>query len=135
LAVARKNAAEHGVADRLELIESDLLAALPPDRSFDYIVSNPPYVTSGEIAHLARDVQEHEPLRALDGGPQGTAVIERLVPQAAERLPSGGWLLMEIGPAVEAAVRELITADANWELMPTKRDLAGLARVIIANRT
>jgi release factor glutamine methyltransferase len=134
LAVARKNAAEHGVEERIEFIESDLLATLEAERRFDFIVSNPPYVKTAELERLSRDVKDHEPRLALDGGPSGVAVIERLVPQAGQRLSAGGWLLMEIGPAIDSTVRELITAAGVWELAPTKKDLAGHARVIVARR-
>lgn len=133
LVVARKNAAAHGVEGRIEFVESDLFAALPVEQRFDYIVSNPPYVTSAEIERLPREVKDHEPRLALDAGPQGTAVIERLLPQTAQRLAPGGWLLMEIGPAIESAVRALF-GGGNWELGATKKDLAGLARVIAAKR-
>jgi release factor glutamine methyltransferase len=134
LEVARQNAAEHGVQDRIEFLESDLFASVPEAARFDYIVSNPPYVTTAEMEQLPREVREHEPRQALEAGPRGTEVIERLVPQAGQRLNAGGWLLLEIGPAIESAVRKLIEAEGRWELAPTKKDLAGHARVIAARR-
>jgi release factor glutamine methyltransferase len=134
LEVARSNAAEHGVESRIEFLESDLLSAAPGDRRFDFIVSNPPYIAENEMAGLSRDVREYEPRGALVAGPKGTEIIERLVPQAAERLAPGGWLLIEISPQIDAAVRELIAADGRFEPHPTIKDLAGHARVIQARR-
>ena len=126
LAVARDNAKQHGVADRIEFVESDLFAAVPADRQFDFVVSNPPYVTAAEFEKLAPDVKKFEPRAALLAGPKGTEVIERLVPQAAERLRPGGHLLMEISPTIHDAVRKLLEADGRFELGPTIKDLARL---------
>jgi release factor glutamine methyltransferase len=134
LAVAQQNADRNGVSDRIEAIESDLFAAVPAERKFDMIVSNPPYITSEEMQQLAVDVRRYEPTLALDGGPQGTDAIERLIPQAAERLRPGGWLLMEISPTIVGRVEQLLEADPRLELKPTQKDLAGLARVVQARR-
>ncbi len=134
LAVARDNAEEHGVADRIDFLESDLLAAVPAGRQFDFIVSNPPYVTAAEMEKLAADVRKFEPRSALLAGPQGTEVIARLIPQAAERLRTGGHLLMEINPALHDAVHALIQADGRLEPGPTIKDLARLPRVVQAKR-
>lgn len=134
LAVARSNADDHRVAERIEFIESDWFAALPPDRRFDYIVSNPPYVATGELAALRRDVLTYEPRLALEAGPHGTEALERLLPQAADRLRAGGWLLVEISPQLDAPARNLLAGDARWELYPTLKDLAGHPRVLQARR-
>lgn len=134
LVVAQKNADRNGVSDRIEAFESDLFAAVPAERKFDLIVSNPPYINSEEMQQLAVDVRRYEPTLALDGGPQGTDVIERLIPQAAERLRPGGWLLMEISPTIVGRVEQLLEADPRLELKPTQKDLAGLARVVQARR-
>jgi release factor glutamine methyltransferase len=134
LAVARENAKEHGVGERIEFVESDLFARLPADRRFDFIISNPPYVKSSEMDQLMVDVRKFEPRIALEAGEQGTEVIERLIPQAAERIVPGGWLLIEIGPAVEADVRRLVAGQGQFELSPTIKDLAAHARVIQARR-
>jgi release factor glutamine methyltransferase len=132
LAIARENAEKHGVAQRIEFIAGDLLAAVPSERRFDIIVSNPPYVADGEWAALPADVREHEPRGALLAGPRGTEVIERLIPQAAQRLVPGGHLLMEISPAIHEAVCELLRSDGHFELGPTIKDLARRPRVVQA---
>jgi release factor glutamine methyltransferase len=134
LAVAAQNAKQHGVADRIEWFESDLLAAVPAERRFDFIVSNPPYVTTAEMEKLPADVRKFEPSVALLAGPRGTEVIQALVVQAADRLRPGGHLLMEISPTIHDAVRVLLEADGHFELGPTIKDLARLPRVVQARR-
>jgi len=134
LAVAKTNAVEHGVEKQIEFLESDLFTAAPAEKRFDFIVSNPPYVSTSELAAIAPDVRNYEPRVALEAGPRGTEVIERLVPQAAQRLKPGGWLLIEISPMIEAEARRLIEADPRWESHPTVKDLAGLPRVVQARR-
>lgn len=134
LAVAKSNAVDHGVEKQIEFVESDLFAAVAADKHFGFIISNPPYVSSSEFAALAPDVRNFEPRAALEAGPRGTEVIERLVPQAAERLAPGGWLLVEISPMIETESRRLIEADPRLELHPTVKDLAGLPRIVQAQR-
>lgn len=134
LAVARENAAAHGVAERIDFIESDLFAAVPAERKFDAIVGNPPYVTAAEMATLARDVRKFEPRVALLGGQRGTEVIGRLIPQAAGRLNSGAHLLLEISPTIHDAALALLAADSRLEPGPTIKDLARLPRVVRAVR-
>ena len=135
LDVAAGNAKQHGVADRIEFVQSDLFAAAPPERRFDFIVSNPPYVAEAEMERLAPDVRKFEPRVALLAGPRGTEVIESLIPQAAERLLPGGHLLMEISPMIHDTVRRLLEADSRFDLGPTIKDLARLPRVLQARRT
>jgi release factor glutamine methyltransferase len=130
LAVAAGNVKQHGVADRIDLVESDLFTRVPSDRRFDVIVSNPPYVTQAEMEHLPADVRKFEPRGALLAGPRGTEVIEALIPQAAERLLPGGHLLMEVSPTIHDAVRGLLEADGRFELAATIKDLARLPRVV-----
>ncbi|MBN2218137.1 MAG: methyltransferase, partial [Pirellulales bacterium] len=130
LTVAAENARRHGVADRINWIESDLLDGLPADARFDLIVSNPPYVSEAEWAGLAPDVRDHEPREALVAGPRGTEVIERLIPQAVARLRSGGHLLLEISPMIAEAVHELIAAEPSLGDPAVIKDLARLPRVV-----
>ena len=134
LAVAEYNAGEHGVADRIELLESDLLGSVPPDRRFDLILSNPPYVSQSEFDALVADVRDYEPRKALLAGTSGTEVIEALLPQAAERLVAGGHLLVEISPMIHEAVCGLIAGDGRFRLGRTVMDLARLPRAVVASR-
>jgi len=132
--VARANAQSHGVADRIQWIESDLFAASPAGKSFDIVASNPPYITEAEYGQLSKTVKDFEPRAALVAGPRGVEVIERVVSEAAERLNPGGWLLLETSPMIEPAVRALVESDNRLELAPTIKDLAGQPRVVQARR-
>jgi release factor glutamine methyltransferase len=134
LAVARENAQALGVAGQIEFVESDLFAVVEPSRRYDFVISNPPYVRSDEMAGLMVDVRKFEPRIALEAGPRGTEVIERLIPQAAQRLQPGGWLLVEIGPAIEPAARELLAAEPAFEPPASIKDLAGQFRIVQARR-
>jgi release factor glutamine methyltransferase len=130
--VAKRNAARHGVSERIEFVESDLFANVPADRRFDYIISNPPYVSTSEMDALAKDVREYEPDIALRAGERGLDVIAPLVEQAAARLKLGGAFLVEISPMIAAEVEQLITNTAGLKLGATIRDLAGHQRVVQA---
>ena len=134
LAVAKENARAHQVSERIEFLEGDLLAPIPAEPRFTVIASNPPYVSDSEYAALAPQVKDHEPRLALIAGPTGAEIIERLIPQAAERLLPGGWLILEISPMIASRVIELIDDDGRFEPATTVRDLAGLARVIKARK-
>jgi release factor glutamine methyltransferase len=134
LDVARGNAERHQVADRIEFLASDLLSALPAEPQFDFIASNPPYVSQSEWERLPADIRDYEPRMALVAGPSGTEAIARLIPQAAERLHPGGWLLMEIGPSIENAARQRLTQDGRFDAPQIIKDLAGLPRVVKARR-
>ncbi len=134
LEVAGRNATKHDVADRIEFIHSDLFAQQAATPEFDLVLSNPPYVTSEEMATLDTNVRNYEPHLALDGGVQGTEVIERLIPQTLERLRPGGWLLMEVGPGNAQRVEQLLAAAAGITLRETISDLAGLPRVVQGQR-
>lgn len=134
LSVAASNAGDHRVSDRVDFVESDLFAAVPIEQTFDFVVSNPPYVAELEMKGVARDVREYEPRTALVAGSSGTETIARLIPRAAERLAPGGWLLFEISPQIEGKVRALVSAESRFALGPTVKDLAGHARVVQAQR-
>lgn len=134
LAVARENAAAHQVADRIEFREGDLLSMLPAERQFDLVVSNPPYIGLDEKATLAPQVRDHEPHAALFGGQRGAETIARLIPQAAERLKSGGCLILEVSPLVAEAVVQLIAHSGSFEPATLTKDLAGLVRIVKARR-
>ncbi len=128
--VARRNAARHKVAERIEFLTSDLFAQVPKDRRFHLIASNPPYVSEAELAQLAPEVRAHEPRLALVAGPLGTEVIERLIQQGADRLHPGGRLILEMSPMIEANVRGLIERHGRFDPPTTIKDLAGQARLV-----
>jgi release factor glutamine methyltransferase len=134
LEVARRNAARHGVADRIDFRQGDLFAPLQSGSRFDFILSNPPYIPTAEVETLAPGVRDFEPRLALDGGGDGFGLFDRLVGDAPEYLEPGGYLLIEIGAAQEEAARSRIEALAGYELAPTLRDAEGRPRVLRARR-
>ncbi len=134
LEIAGENARQHGVAERVQWIECDLLAGIGAEPKFDFIVSNPPYVSAAEYEKLPLDVKNFEPREALLAGPKGTEVIERLILEAAERLRPGGHLLIEISPMIHGAVQALLAAVPGLQPGPTVKDLARLPRVVQARK-
>jgi release factor glutamine methyltransferase len=134
LGVARRNAEKHGVAGRIAFVESNLFAALPADAQFEFILSNPPYVSTAEMAELTPDVKDHEPHIALTAGERGTDVIAPLIEQSTVRLCPGGLLLIEISPMIAAIVEQLVRDQPSLELGKTIRDPAGHARVVQARQ-
>jgi len=132
LAVARTNAARHGVSGRVTFLQGDLLDAVPEDdlRRADLLTANLPYVPAGEIDGLPPEVRA-APRLALDGGPDGLDFYRRLVPRAAALLPPGALVLLEIAPFQAAAVRALFKP-ADWSAVTVHRDLAGRERVAAA---
>jgi release factor glutamine methyltransferase len=98
------------------------------DPPFEVVVSNPPYVRTGDLAGLAPEVRDHEPCVALDGGPDGLAVLRLLVAGAADALRPGGALFLEIGADQEVAVREALETASGWTDVSIGRDLAGRSR-------
>lgn len=132
LEVARRNAGKYGVAERMQFLGGDLFQPVPPGERFDFIVSNPPYIPKGDIQGLAPGVRDYEPHLALDGGPDGYAVFERLVGGAGDYLVPGGYLLVEIGSPQEGPARQRLAAHAGYELAPTVHDYSGHPRVLRA---
>ena len=126
--VTRQNIDKHKVTERVTLLEGDLFAPVERGARFELIVSNPPYVTSGEIPGLEADVR-HEPHRALDGGVDGLDVIRRIVNQAPGFLVPGGWLMMELAPE-QAPTAISLLEDGGFADTATVKDLAGQARVV-----
>jgi release factor glutamine methyltransferase len=135
LAVARANAVKLGVADRIEYRLGDRLQPVAGEGPFDVIVSNPPYIPSAAIDGLERGVRDHEPHRALDGGPGGLDMVARLIEESVEILKPGGHLILEIGSDQESAVRGLMQAQSRLTLAPTVFDHSNHPRVIRATRT
>jgi release factor glutamine methyltransferase len=134
LEIAGANAERHGVVDRITLVESDLFNAVVAEAQFDVVASNPPYVSETEWSELSKTVREFEPRAALVAGPDGDEIIKRLIPQAAERLRAGGWLLMEVSPMIEERVRASIAEDGRFRPAEAAKDLSGAARVVKAQR-
>lgn len=126
LAVARENADRHGV--RLEIFAGSLFEPLAGER-FDLIVSNPPYIPTGDIAGLAPEVRDFEPHTALDGGVDGLDFYRLFIPASVDHLATGGWLLVEVGINQAAAVRELF-AQNGFSAIFAAQDPGGIDRVV-----
>ncbi len=152
LEVARRNAAQHKVADRIHFLKADLLSGLgdsglsteglqhaaPPSAQgkplFDLIVSNPPYIAHNEAAELQREVRDHEPHAALFGGPTGVEMYQRLIDQARDLLRDRGILVLELGHDSAELVRAMFEAQSAWTNVAITVDLAGIPRVLAAER-
>lgn len=129
LVVAKRNALRRGVSDRVGFEQSDLLANLPASaHPVDAVVANLPYIPSRELEDVMADVRDHEPRLALDGGPDGLAIIRRLIATAPPLLHPKGFLALEAGPAQVPAVADLLAA-AGLGAVQCHKDLAGHARV------
>jgi release factor glutamine methyltransferase len=135
LDVARENAQKHGVTDRIRFLEGDLFAPLIDLDIFgqaDIIVSNPPYIPSGDYGTLQVEVRDFEPKIALIAGPDGTEVHQRILHEAPRFLKDKGHLIIEIGIGQsDGLVRRIREIGAFPELTVLK-DLAGIERVIVA---
>jgi len=131
--VARGNAARLGLGERFEARVGDLFEPVAGER-FDLVVSNPPYIPSGDLAGLEPEVSCHEPRLALDGGPDGLSTVRRLVAQAPAHLTGGGWLLFEFGAGQERPVSALLEEAAGLEGATVLDDYAGRPRVAAARR-
>ncbi len=131
LAVAQRNAERLGANGRVNLVESDLLAATVPGECFDVIVSNPPYIPLGDAPALHPEVREFEPHLALFAGEDGHDIFRRLIPQAHAHLRSGGLLLLETGGRVDLIER--MFADGFHDVA-VRFDLQGIARIVSARR-
>ena len=130
LEVARANAARHELTSRIEFRQADLLDGLSA-ASFDFVVSNPPYVGESEEDAVQLEVRRFEPRNAVFAGPTGLEVIERLIPQAHTALKPDGWLVFEISGTIADRVRSLL---ASWDKVEIKNDLQGITRVAIAKK-
>jgi release factor glutamine methyltransferase len=130
LEVARANTARLELESRIRFHEADLLAGFEPN-SFDFVVSNPPYVGESEEDSVQLDVRKHEPRNAVFAGPTGLEVIARLIPQAHKVLKPGGWLVMEISETIAEKVRELLNG---WNEVQITNDLQGIPRVVSAQK-
>lgn len=135
LAIARANADRLGVSQRIQFVQCDLL---PTDKakSFDCVVSNPPYIAEKDRASLATEVRDFEPPQALFAGEDGLEIYRRLIPAAHRALKSGGWLVMEMGAGQKEAIQQMLaTCIGGWDLVTVLPDLQDIPRIICARRS
>ena len=153
LALAKENAARNGVAERIEFLQGDGFAALldAPERgrlarelndadsrtscprSFDLIISNPPYIPSAEIATLQPEVRDFDPRGALDGGADGLDFYRLIASQAAAFLKPDGKVMLEFGDGQAEAVRRIFENE-KWIVEAVKEDYSQRPRILIARR-
>lgn len=131
LALARENALKNNVADRIEFLSGDGLATVPAGRSFDLVISNPPYIPSAEIATLEPEVKDFDPRAALDGGADGLEFYRRLAAGAGAFLKPDGKIMVEFGDGQADAIRKLFE-DEKWIVEAVKEDYSQRARILIA---
>ncbi|MBQ3465846.1 MAG: peptide chain release factor N(5)-glutamine methyltransferase [Firmicutes bacterium] len=134
LALARENAKANRV--EIEFLKGDLFEAVAAAekgkriRSFDMIISNPPYIKSSLIALLQNEVKDHEPVEALDGGSDGLDFYRRIAAEAYRYLDNDGWLMLEIGYDQGESLREIIKETGRYTEPEILKDLAGRDRVV-----
>jgi release factor glutamine methyltransferase len=137
LIVARENACRHGVGDRIRFFEGDLFGPLEElgiHRQLDSIVSNPPYIASGDRPALQPEVRDYEPAMALFAGPDGMELHRRIIGVAPRFLKSNGTLVMEMGIGQAEALARMIRESGAYAAPEVLKDLAGIERVIVAQR-
>jgi release factor glutamine methyltransferase len=125
--VARNNLQACGLSARAEIRIGDWTSGL--EGRFDLIVSNPPYIPTGDLAELPREVRDFDPWLALDGGIDGLDAYRRILPESKRLLAPGGWLLAELG-ATQAAHVAAIANQCGFTDVRTYQDLAGANRVV-----
>jgi release factor glutamine methyltransferase len=132
LNVARRNAARHGVFDRVRFVETSFLDGV--DEPVDVIVSNPPYVPSVSEPALTPEIRDYEPRVAVFAGEDGSDGLRSVLDAAAAKLRPGGWLVMEFGYGQETLVSSLVEAAADIELVRIRHDLQDIPRTVICRK-
>jgi release factor glutamine methyltransferase len=137
LILAKENAKSAGVQDQIQFVNGDLLGPFRSSKQrevFDLILSNPPYIIRSEIGSLAKEVRDYEPVVALDGGEDGLEFYRRLISQALSYLRKGGWFLLEVGQGQAERVAKQIQGSGTFLEPQILPDLAGIERVVKAQR-
>ncbi|MGZ3604839.1 MAG: peptide chain release factor N(5)-glutamine methyltransferase [Thermodesulfobacteriota bacterium] len=137
LVLAAENARSAEVLNQINFVNGDLfgpLHSLKGGAAFDLILSNPPYITRGKIDTLAKEVKDHEPRVALDGGEDGLAFYRRIIPEAHFYLQEGGWLLLEVALGQSGIVSGMIDDGGHFLKPESIPDLSGIGRVVKAQK-
>ncbi len=134
LEVARENAQTHSVLSQIDFRVSDLFSAIKPDETFDFIVSNPPYIGESELPAIDDSVKNFEPHTALFSGPSGTEIIERLIQQSPVHLNDNSYLIMELSPIIHQSVLSILNNQRELEYVRTVYDLAKLPRLVVCRQ-
>ncbi|MBN2255726.1 MAG: peptide chain release factor N(5)-glutamine methyltransferase [Deltaproteobacteria bacterium] len=132
LKLAGKNAARLGVASRISFFCGNLCE--PLKGPFDFVVSNPPYISEHEYKNLSSEVTDFEPKEALLAGRDGTEFHRAIIDGVAPCLKAGGWLVMEIGYGQRGSVERMLRQNGKYDYSSSRCDYAGIDRVIMAQR-
>ena len=131
--VASRNAAKHGLADRIAFVVANLLSAVAPSPLADLIVSNPPYIGIEEMTALQPEVRNWEPHTALTDGADGLSIYPRLFAEAAGRLKPDGHLLCEMGYQQAESIAAIVDEE-KWQTPRLLADLQGIPRTIVMQK-
>lgn len=134
ISTAISNAQINGVYERCMFLTGDMFDALYEGKLYDIITCNPPYIRTDVIEELDEEVKDHEPLLALNGGEDGLTFYRIIAAKAAKHLKNGGYLILEIGADQAEEVSRLLAFSGEYERLSTVKDLAGLDRVIVAEK-
>lgn len=134
MSVAMNNAQINNVFRRCMFLTGDMFDALPTEKGYDMIISNPPYIKTDVICTLSTEVKDHEPLLALDGGTDGLDMYRKIAANAGGRLNDGGVLALEIGYNQAEDVARLLAESGDFSKAAVIKDLQGRDRVIMAER-
>jgi len=129
LDIAKLNAKNHDIFNKIEFIKSDLFECLNSEKKFDFIISNPPYIPSYQIPKLQNEVRMYDPILALDGGIDGLDFYRNIAENATNFLKKDGKIFLEIGQGQETDV-EKIFLDHNFRVIKAKNDLANIQRAL-----
>ncbi len=130
LEMAKSNARFHNVLERIRFLRGNWLEPLNTDKKFDFIISNPPYIETKEIAHLAKEVKDFDPVLALDGGEDGLEPYRIIAKKAKNYLNDNGFVIVEFGIGQEGKIIEMFLAEG-FTLFEQKSDLSGIVRALV----
>lgn len=131
LALAKQNAAQNQVAERIEFLLGDGFAALTTGTRFDLLISNPPYIASAEIEMLEPEVKDFDPRSALDGGADGLDFYRRLAAEAKPFLKPDGKIMLEFGDGQADAIKKIFGGE-KWIVEAVQADYSQRARILVA---
>ncbi len=137
LAVARQNTRRHSVGAQIRFLPGDLfgpLEELDIRGQVDIIVSNPPYIRTGDLSSLQPEVRDYEPAVALIAGPEGTEIHQRIISEAPLFLKKHGILIMEMGMGQAEAISQMVAAASVYDIPRIQKDLAGIERIIVVRK-
>lgn len=133
--IARQNALQHHLDGRIQFVAGDWFAPLDSKTGlFDLIVSNPPYIKSGDLKQLEPEIHAYEPLQALDGTTDGLDCLRHIIGSAARFLKSGGTLILEIGHDQKASLKQIIEKCNEYERIHFYQDYSGYDRILQMNK-